>query len=94
MREIWSMQHRLENRAGKRSLQLLSHPRFRAAYDFLLLRGEAGEVDPALCRWWTEIQEESSEAQEKRVQALQGDGKKRGRRRRRGGGGSQRVKNS
>jgi len=40
VREIWSMQSRLQKRFGKRAYQLVTHPRFRAAYDFLLLRGE------------------------------------------------------
>ncbi|NEX18419.1 MAG: polynucleotide adenylyltransferase PcnB [Halochromatium sp.] len=57
MREIWALQPRLERRQGKRPLMLLSHPRFRAAYDFLLLRAEAGETDPELAQWWTRFQE-------------------------------------
>ncbi|MBK5932254.1 poly(A) polymerase [Halochromatium salexigens] len=57
MREIWALQPRLERRQGKRPLVLLSHPRFRAAYDFLLLRAEAGETDPELAEWWTRFQD-------------------------------------
>jgi len=57
MREIWALQPRLERRQGKRPLGLLSHPRFRAAYDFLLLRAEAGETDPELADWWTRFQD-------------------------------------
>ncbi|WP_462322529.1 polynucleotide adenylyltransferase PcnB [Halochromatium sp.] len=56
MREIWALQPRLERRQGKRPMVLLSHPRFRAAYDFLLLRAEAGEIDPELAQWWTRFQ--------------------------------------
>ncbi|MGB5260376.1 MAG: polynucleotide adenylyltransferase PcnB [Gammaproteobacteria bacterium] len=56
MREIWMLQLRLERKGGRRSLRVLDHPRFRAAYDFLLLRGEAGEVSQELCDWWTEFQ--------------------------------------
>src|SRR5690606_6188951 len=48
MREIIGLQPRFERRAGRRALRLLDHPRFRAAYDFLLLRAAAGEVDPEL----------------------------------------------
>jgi len=58
MREIWSMQSRFANTKGKRPGRLLSHPRFRAAYDFLLLRAESGEVDPAQGEWWTRFQEQ------------------------------------
>lgn len=58
MREIWQLQHRFLQRNGKRPQRLMSHPRFRAAYDFFLLRAEAGEVDQAEADWWTHIQEE------------------------------------
>jgi poly(A) polymerase len=57
MREIWSMQDRLERYRGKRALRLLGHPRFRAAYDFYALRADAGDADPEVARFWTELQE-------------------------------------
>ena len=57
MRDIWMLQLRLENKGGRRSQRVLGHPRFRAAYDFLLLRAEAGEVPKELGDWWTEFQE-------------------------------------
>ena len=57
MREIWVMQPRFERRAGKQAEHLLAHPRFRAAYDFLLLRAAAGEADKELAEWWTHYQE-------------------------------------
>jgi poly(A) polymerase len=57
MREIWTLQPRLERRQGKRAMVLIGHPRFRAAYDFLLLRAEAGEVDPEVAEWWTRFQD-------------------------------------
>lgn len=62
VREIWNLQLRLQRRQGRRCLQLLSHPRFRAAYDFLLLRAsvEGGELTE-LGEWWTEFQEASSD---------------------------------
>jgi poly(A) polymerase len=56
MREIWALQNRFERRTGKRALSFLTHPRFRAAYDFLLLRAEAGEPVEDLAQWWTEVQ--------------------------------------
>jgi len=56
MREILMMQRRFNNRRGARAARVLQHTRFRAAYDFLLLRGEAGDVDAELCQWWTEVQ--------------------------------------
>ena len=57
MREIWSLQSRFANTKGKRPGRLLNHPRFRAAYDFLLLRADSGEADPAVANWWTGFQE-------------------------------------
>ena len=57
MIEIWELQIRLEQRRPRTIKRLLSHRRFRAAYDFLLLRAGAGEVSVSLADWWTEIQE-------------------------------------
>ena len=56
MREIWGMQPRFDVRSGARPYRLLEQPRFRAAYDFLYLRAEAGEVPLALVEWWTAFQ--------------------------------------
>jgi poly(A) polymerase len=57
MREIWTLQPRFEDRRPGRAKRLLTHPRFRAAYDFLLLRAEAGEPGCAeLADWWTKAQ--------------------------------------
>jgi poly(A) polymerase len=56
MKEIWQLQFRLANRAGSRADKLFTHPRFRAAYDFVLLREEAGEDLGGLGQWWTDYQ--------------------------------------
>jgi poly(A) polymerase len=56
MQEIWTLQPRFEQRTRKRVFRLLAHPRFRAAYDFLLLRAVEGEAVAELGRWWTEAQ--------------------------------------
>lgn len=57
MIDIWVFQARLEQRRGKRPVRLVTHPRFRAAYDFMLLRNQAGENIQELCDWWTHFQE-------------------------------------
>ena len=57
MKEIWSLQSRFEQRSGSRPYRLLAHPRFRAGYDFLLLRSESGEITQDLADWWTEFQD-------------------------------------
>ena len=68
MRELVGMQPRFELRSGRRALRLLDHPRFRAAYDFLLLRAAAGEADPELADWWTQIQTLPAEERIARVE--------------------------
>jgi poly(A) polymerase len=57
MRDIWAMQPRFERRNGKNPYKLLEHPRFRAGYDFLLLRCGSGEIDDELGQWWTAFYE-------------------------------------
>jgi poly(A) polymerase len=81
MKEIIAMQPRFENRRGPRAARLLEHKRFRAAYDFLLLRSRCGEVDPEVADWWTKIQELPPEEQR---QAFGGKRRRQGRRRRGG----------
>jgi poly(A) polymerase len=61
MREIWDQQLRLPNRRGKRADLLLANKRFRAAYDFLLLREASGEELGGLGQWWTEYQNATPE---------------------------------
>ena len=56
MRELLMLQPRFNRRSGIKALSLLQHPRFRAAYDFLLLRAEVGVADTELAEWWTRIQ--------------------------------------
>jgi poly(A) polymerase len=80
MREIWALQPRFEQRDGKRPHRLLAHPRFRSAYDFLLLRSEAGEADPELAVWWTHFLEASGQ---ERITMVEGATKRRRRRPRR-----------
>jgi poly(A) polymerase len=80
MKEIWLLQPRFEQRAGQRPFRLLALPRFRAAYDFLLLRCESGEADKALGAWWEEFQHTN---EDRRAEMLQpeSDGPKKRRRR-------------
>lgn len=60
MREIWQLQPRFHKRRGRNPSRLISHPRFRAAYDFLLLRAQVGEVEQELVDWWTVMQDDPS----------------------------------
>ncbi|MDY6891505.1 MAG: polynucleotide adenylyltransferase PcnB [Pseudomonadota bacterium] len=56
VREIWELQLRLPRHQGRRAEQLMAHPRFRAAYDLLLLRENSGEPLQGLSQWWTDYQ--------------------------------------
>ena len=67
MREIWEYQLRLRNRRGRKAAELVDQRRFRAAYDFLLLREEAGELTGDLGAWWTSFQELPMEERLKQV---------------------------
>jgi poly(A) polymerase len=65
VREIWLFQYRLEKRHSKRAQDLLTHPRFRAAYDFLGLRALAGDAPMELAEWWTVFQDAPPKTQQK-----------------------------
>lgn len=84
MREIYQLQARLQFTKGKRAVRLLAHPRFRAAYDFLLLRAQTGEADPALADWWTQFQEKDDKGQQAAIREA-GERRENRRRNRRGG---------
>ncbi|WJF89763.1 polynucleotide adenylyltransferase PcnB [Paraburkholderia bonniea] len=82
MREIWGLQQRLEKRSGRSALKLLEHPRFRAGYDFLLLRCESGELDEATGQWWTDFIDGDATARETLLSQGEKDKAPRKRRRR------------
>lgn len=67
IREIWDLQPRLVNVKKRRALELLAHTRFRAAYDFLLLRAETGEDVGDKAQWWTDLQNVDDAAQREQV---------------------------
>ncbi|MDR2240306.1 MAG: polynucleotide adenylyltransferase PcnB [Zoogloeaceae bacterium] len=81
IKDIWALQPRLENRAGRRPLRVIEQARFKAGYDFLLLRAESGEADRALADWWQTFMNADTEA---RLAMLTPEKKPASRRRRRG----------
>lgn len=64
IRDIWGLQHRFRYRKGRRGMALLEHPKFRAAYDFMCLRSQVGQLKDDSCEWWTHIQSLSLEEQQ------------------------------
>ena len=56
-REVWELQPRLERVNPRRATALLTHPRFRAGYDFLVVRAQAGEISRERAQFWTDLQE-------------------------------------
>jgi poly(A) polymerase len=87
-REIWALQPRLIKRIAKRAPKLMEHPRFRAAYDFLLLRAQAGDPVGEAAEWWTQFIGADAPAREQLLTVAVSDGRppRRRRRRRRNGG--------
>ncbi len=95
MRDIWAMQPRFERRQGKAPYKLLEHPRFRAGYDFLLLRCESGEIEADVGEWWTAFYDgDIGERERLQTNAVSAPGPKRKRpprrsNRNKGGGGGE-----
>lgn len=70
VKDIWLLQGRLEYRSLKNVKTALAHKRFRAAYDFLMLRGDSSEVSKELVEWWARIQEVGQDEQDQMIKAL------------------------
>lgn len=83
MREIWALQPRFLHRSGQRPYRLLQQQRFRAGYDFLLLRCDSGEVEPEIGEWWTRFQRAGEEERAAMLVREAAPGKRRRKRRRR-----------
>jgi poly(A) polymerase len=84
MRDIWAMQPRFDRRIGKSPYKLLEHPRFRAGYDFLLLRCASGEIETEIGEWWTAFMDADGPGREAllaKKSRTEGEGPKKRRRR-------------
>ena len=81
IREIWLLQYRFSKRLGGRAFNLLQHPRFRAAYDFMALRALASDESMELAQWWTVFQDADEAEQADMITQLTPDAPKRKRRR-------------
>lgn len=80
--EIWEMQPRFESLMGRKPFRLISHPRFRAAFDFMLLRCECGEINVELGSWWKNFVAADQDKREKMIQKPASTRKRRSRNRR------------
>jgi len=84
MKEIWALQPRLEQRSGRRPFALVTHEKFRAGYDFLVLRCASGEAPAEIAQWWEKFQRSGEAERASMLLAPQPGENKRKRRRRRG----------
>ena len=80
MKEVLALQRRFMTRQGVRAARLLEHKRFRAAYDFLVLRSRCGEVESEIADWWTDVQEADEDGR-RQAFGVNKQRRKRGRRR-------------
>jgi poly(A) polymerase len=77
MREIWMMQPRFEKRVGSAPFGLVEQERFRAAFDFMRLRSDIGEVDEVLADWWQEFSTADDQLREDLVDQVRQETQKR-----------------
>jgi poly(A) polymerase len=78
VRDMFAMQPRLEQPRGRRALRLLENPRFRAAFDLLVLRAECGLASRELVEWWTSLQRASPQQRADLADSQDGPGAGRG----------------
>ncbi|PSW18545.1 polynucleotide adenylyltransferase [Photobacterium sanctipauli] len=84
VRDIWQQQMRFSRRSGKRAFKMMEHPKFRAAYDFLEMRGKFEDDEIAeLAKWWNDFQAADRNQRGKMVQEINGGSTGTTRRRRR-----------
>ena len=80
MKDIWILQEKLVRRDGKRAFKAFEHPKFRAGYDFLLLRAEIenasgnnseqGAALQELAKWWGDFQDCNTDTQQVMVKSV------------------------
>ncbi len=70
IKDIWVLQLKLHSRIGKQPYKTLKHPRFRAAYDFLLVREKASGESNYLGNWWTNFQKNDNNIKKSLIEKL------------------------
>jgi poly(A) polymerase len=64
IKDIWLLQPRFEKRGGRAPFRLVEQTRFRAAWDFLLLRARSGEAPQELADWWAAFEQADNAGRE------------------------------
>jgi poly(A) polymerase len=72
IKELWSLQPRFDKRTGRAPYRLIEHPKFRAGWDFLHLRAQAGGVPEELPAWWDNFAHAGQNAREELLRAVSG----------------------
>lgn len=70
MQAIWIMQFQLEKRRKSRIFSMYHHRYFRAAFDFMALRVQAGEIPSTVYEWWRAFQLANTDTQNMMIEAL------------------------
>ena len=70
IKDIWVLQLKLHSRIGKQPYKTLKHPRFRAAYDFMLIREKASNEIKGLGKWWTDFQRNDADLKKSLINNL------------------------
>ena len=67
IKDIWYLQLKLNDRLKNNPNKIIKHPRFRAGYDFLLIREKASKDKSDLGKWWTSFQHADAKSKEKMI---------------------------
>ena len=82
IKELWGLQPRFDKRTGRAPYRLIEHPKFRAAWDFLHLRTQAGDVPEELSVWWNRFAHAGHDGREELLRTASTDSDKPRKRRR------------
>jgi len=70
IKDIWILQLKLHSRIGKQPYKTLKHPRFRAAYDLMLIREKCSCETKNLGKWWTDFQKNDDKLKKLLISSL------------------------
>ena len=70
IKDIWYLQLKLNDRLKNNPNKIIKHPRFRAGYDFLLIRENASKDKSDLGKWWTSFQHADTKSKQKMIEKV------------------------